>query len=128
MVQIFHLTLLKIVREADIVMRGQKEACALALKPVVDRGDFLRVRLLFGRDMVEAEHHESVGVGQYPFIDRQSITRLIDALEHRDGMAGDVLGNLLEAERRPVKQFQRARNSLEKLGRTPFLAPRRPAT
>ena len=25
-VQIFHLTLLKIVREADIVMRGQKEA------------------------------------------------------------------------------------------------------
>ena len=81
--------------------------------------------------MVEAEHlNQSVGVGQYPFIERtvQSITRLIDALEHCDGMAGDVLGNLLEAERRPVKQFQRARDSLEKLGRTPFLTLVRPAT
>ena len=55
--------------------------------------------------MVEAEHHQSVGVGQYPFIDGQSITRLIDALENRDGMAGDGFGNLLEVERRPVKQF-----------------------
>ena len=110
--QIFHLTLLKIVRKANIVMGGQKEARVFALKPAANGFDFFRRRLLLGSKVVKAEHHESVSVGQYPFVDRQSITRLIDALEDRDGMAGDILGNLLEAERRPVKQFQRASDSL----------------
>ena len=60
-------------------------------KPAANGFDLFRRRLLFGEKVVESEHHQSVGVGQDPFIDRQSITRLIDALEHGDGMAGDVL-------------------------------------
>ena len=78
--------------------------------------------------MVEAEHHESVGVGQYPFIDRQSITRLIDALEHRDGMAGDVLGNLLEARETTGETILAHRRSLEEIGPCSIPDPRRPAT
>ncbi|MGB6798440.1 MAG: hypothetical protein WBE48_18230 [Xanthobacteraceae bacterium] len=103
--EIFHLTLFKVSRKADIVMGRQEEACVFALKPISNGLDLFWRRVLLGSKVIEAEHQQSVGVGQYPFIDWQSVACLINTLENRDGVAGDVFGNLLEAERRPVKQF-----------------------
>ena len=45
------------------------------------------------RQMVEAEHHQRVGVGQNPFVDGQLVSRLVDALEHGDRVAGGFAGN-----------------------------------
>src|SRR5271166_2064313 len=101
-------------------MRGQEEACVFASKPIADGFDFFWSGRLLGNEVVESKHHQSVSVGQYPLVDRQPVARLIDALEHGDRMAGDVFGNLLEAESRTVKQLERARDSLEKLRRAPF--------
>ena len=46
--QIFHLTLLHVVRKADIMMGRKQETRAVPLQPFADRGDLLRRRLLFG--------------------------------------------------------------------------------
>ena len=43
---------------------------------------------LFGRDMVEAKHHQRVGVGEHALVDRQLVAGLIDALEDGNRMAG----------------------------------------
>ena len=118
--EIFHLTLFKIGRKADIVVGGQNEASVFASKPVSNGLDFFWLRVLLGSKVIEPEDQQSVGVGQCPFINWQSVARLIDSLENRHGVAGDVFGNLLEVERRPVKQFQRTGDPLEKLGRVIF--------
>ena len=47
--------------------------------------------------VVEAEHQQRVGVRQHPLVDRQPVARLVDALEHRDRMAGHLADHLLEA-------------------------------
>ena len=39
-------------------------------------------------------------IGQHPLIDRELVARLIDALEDCDRMAGGLLGQLLERQRR----------------------------
>src|SRR5580693_3459220 len=55
MVQIFHLALLHVAGEANIMMRRKQETGAVSLQPFADRGDFLGRRLLFGENMVESE-------------------------------------------------------------------------
>ena len=62
--------------------------------------------------MVEAEYHQSVSIGQYTLIDRQPVARLIDALEHRDGLAGRFADDLLKRQRGPMEQLQRAPDAL----------------
>ena len=39
------------------------------------------------QDVVEPEHHQGVGVGEDPLVDRQLVARLVDALEDRDRVA-----------------------------------------
>ena len=70
--------------------------------------------------MVESEHQERVGVRQNPFVNRQFVARLVDALEHCDRVAGGFAGNLLEAECGAVKKLQRAGDPLEELRSAPF--------
>jgi hypothetical protein len=77
--KILHLALLEIARKADVVMRGQEEACILALQPIANGLDFLWRRRLLGNKVVESKDHQGVGVGEYPFVDRQSVARLINA-------------------------------------------------
>ena len=93
-VEIFHLPLLQVVGEADIVVRREQQAGAFALEPLADRGDFLRRGFLLGKKVVQAEHHQRVGVGQNPFVNRQLVAGLVDALEHGDRMAGGFAGDL----------------------------------
>jgi hypothetical protein len=111
--EVFHLALLQVVGEVDILVRREQEAGALTFEPVANRCDFFRCGLLFGKKMVESEHQERVGVRQNPFVNRQFVARLVDALEHCDRVAGSFAGNLLEAECRAVKKLQRAGDPLE---------------
>ena len=94
------------------MVRSEQQAGAFALEPLADRRDFLRRRFLFGKEMVEAEHHERVGVRQNSFIDRQLVAGLVDSLENGDRMAGYLAGDLLEAERGAMEQLQRSGNPL----------------
>jgi hypothetical protein len=43
-VEVFHLALLEVVGETDIVMRREQQAGPFALEPPADGRDFLRVR------------------------------------------------------------------------------------
>src|SRR5580704_7683579 len=56
-VEIFHLALLHVTGEADVMMGRKQETSAVPLQPFADRGDLFRSRLLFGENMVESEHH-----------------------------------------------------------------------
>src|SRR5579871_118762 len=97
--QIFHLALLQVVGETDVMMGRKQETGAVALQPLADRGDLVRRRLLLGDYMIEAEHHQRVGIGENALVDRKLVAGLIDALKDRDRMARRFAGNLLEAER-----------------------------
>ena len=110
---VFHLPLLQVAREADIVMRGEQQAGAFAFEPLANGLDFLRCGFLFGKEVVQPEHQERVGVGQNPFVNRQLVAGLIDALEHSDRVAGGFAGDLLEVKRGPMEQLQRAGDALE---------------
>ena len=46
--------------------------------------------------MIQAEHHQRVGVGQHAFVDGELVARLVDALEDRHRVSGGVGGQLLE--------------------------------
>ncbi len=61
-----------------------------------NRFDFLGGRFLFGDQMVETEHHQGVGIVENAGVDRQFLTRLIDALVHRHGLPGQLADQLLE--------------------------------
>src|SRR6266436_2269479 len=60
--EVFHLPLLQVAGEADIVMRREQQAGAFALEPLADCCDFLRCGLLLGKKVVESEYQERVGV------------------------------------------------------------------
>ena len=114
---VLDLALSEVVGEADIVMGCQKQAGALPPEPLGDRGDLFRGSLLLGEQMVEAEHHERVGVGQDPFVDRQLVAGLVDALEDRDRVPGGFFGELLERQGRPVEQLECACDALQEVRR-----------
>src|SRR3984957_64202 len=120
MVEIFHLALLHVVGEADIMMGREQKAGVVPLQPFAQRLDLLRRRLLLGQDMIEPEHHEGVGVGENAFIDWLLVTGLIDALENSDWMARRLAGDLLETEGRAVKQLKRSRDALKELRGAPL--------
>ena len=66
--------------------------------------------------MVEPEHHQRVGVGQDPFVDRQLVAGLVDALVDRDRVPGGLPGELLEGQGGAVEQLQCARDALQEVG------------
>ena len=95
-VRVFHRALLEIVRHADVVVRTENQAGAFAREPRADRLDFLGGRFLLGDQMIETEHHQRVGVVENAGVDRQLLTRLIDALVHRHRLPGQLADQLLE--------------------------------
>ena len=82
-VEVFHLALLEVVGETDIVVRREQQAGAFALEPLADGRDFLWRGFLLGKEVVESKHHERVGICEDPFVNRQLEARLVDALEIR---------------------------------------------
>ncbi len=88
-----------------------------SLEPFRDRRDLLGCGLLFRQQMVEAEHHERVGVGQHAFVDREPVAGLVDALEDGDGVPGGLSRELLEGEGGTVEQLQRAGDALQEVRR-----------
>ena len=68
-------------------------------------------------EVVEAEHHQRVGVGQDPFVDRELVAGLVDALEDRHRMPGGLAGQLLERQGGAVEQLQGAGDALQEVRR-----------
>jgi hypothetical protein len=97
-VQIFHLALLHVAGEADIMMRREQETGAVPLQPFADRGDLLRRGLLFGQNVIEPEYHQRVGVGENAFVDLQPVSGLVNALEDSDRVARRFTGYFLKTE------------------------------
>ena len=50
--EIFHLALLQIVGEADVVVRREQQAGAFAHEPLADSCNFLRCGFLLGKKMI----------------------------------------------------------------------------
>ena len=53
--EVFHLALLQVAGEADIVVRREQQAGAFALEPLADGRDFLWRGFLLGKKVVESE-------------------------------------------------------------------------
>ena len=66
--KVFHLPLLQVIGEADIVVRSEQQTCAFTPEPLADGRNFFRRSLLLGKKMVQPEHQERVGVSQNPFV------------------------------------------------------------
>src|SRR5205809_818445 len=70
---------------------------------------------LAGDIMVEAEDEQGIDIGQHPFVERQRESGLVDSLEYRHLMAGNLADQVLERNPGPEEQFQRTRDSLLEL-------------
>src|SRR5690348_6130225 len=70
--------------------------------------------------MVETKYHHSVGVRQDAFVDKLLVAGLVDTLEHRDWVVGDLADNVLKAECRAVEQFKRPCDALKEIYLIPF--------
>ena len=79
-VGVFHRALVQVVGDAHVVMRAEDEARAFALEELAHRLDLLRSGFLFGDHVIEAEHHQRVGVGEHALVDRKRWPGLVDAL------------------------------------------------
>ncbi len=117
---IFHLALLEVLGETDVVMRGEQEAGIFAFEPFADCLHFGRFGVLFGDQVVEAENQQGVGIGEDAFINDEFVTGLVDALIDGDGLAGGFAGELLKGEGGAVKEFEGSGDALEELGGDPL--------
>ena len=129
MVLVFDLALGVVVGEADVVVRRQQQAGALALAATrVMAAISSGAASCSDEQVVEPEHHQGVGVGQDPFVDRKLVAGLVDALEDGDRVAGGFAGQFLERQRRAVEQLQRAGDALQEVAPRRIPVSRRRAT
>src|SRR5215469_17269575 len=94
-------------------MRTEDQARALTTEESPQGFDFVAGCLLAGDQMIEAEHHERVGVVEDAFVDQQLLPRLIDALINRDRLSGNLPDNALESYEREMEELQRAGDALK---------------
>ena len=112
--RVFHRPLLQIVRHADIVVRTENQARAFPLEPFAHGFDFLRRGLLLGHQVIEAEHHQRVRIVEDARVDRQLLSRLVDALVDGHGMSRQFSDQLLETQQRQMEEFEGAGDTLQK--------------
>src|SRR5207248_2054849 len=93
---IFHLALLDITREADVMMRPQDQAGPFTSEKLPDRLHLFWCRFLFRDHVIQAEHHERVRVRKNSFVDRQFVSGLVDPLKDGYGVATRLAHYLLE--------------------------------
>ena len=70
-----------------------------------------------GGEVVEAEHHQGVGVVEDALVDGLGVAGLVDPLEHRDRVTGHLAGQVLERQRGAMEQLQRPGDALQEVGR-----------
>jgi hypothetical protein len=110
-VEVFHLALLEVVGETDIVVRREQQAGAFALSHSRMAATSSGAASCSERRW-SSPNTMSVSVSARILSSIGSETRLVNALENGDRMAGDLASNLLEAERGTVEKLQRTRNPL----------------
>ncbi len=89
---VFHVALLEVVRGADVVVRTDQQHGAFAFEKLSKRGDLVGRCVLVGRDMIEAEDQQGVGIGQNAFVDRKPYAGLVDTLIARDRRSACLAG------------------------------------
>ena len=102
-VAVFHLALLHVAREADVVVRREDQAGAFPLEPLPDRLDLALPGFLLGYEMVQTKDHQGVGVGKNSLIDRELVPCLVDALVNSHRVIGRLTHDLLESDRGAVE-------------------------
>src|SRR5262249_21839875 len=112
MMLVLHLALLHVAGETDIVMRREQQAGPFPFQPFPDGANLIWCSGLLGYQMVETKHHQRIRVGQNPFVYRQLVSGLVDALEYSNRMTGGLACQLLEGEGRAVKELECARDAL----------------
>ena len=98
----------------DVVVRSEHETRALASQPVADGLDFIGRGFLFGEQVIESKDEQRIGVRKHAFVERQSVSRLIDALKDGYDMSRDLAHERLERHPRAKEQLQRAGDPLLK--------------
>ena len=84
-------------------------------------------RFLLGDQMIEAEHHQRVGIVENARVDRKLLPGLVHALVHGDWLSRLLADELLETKQRQMEQFERAGDALqEHLGYSGFHTWARP--
>jgi hypothetical protein len=94
-------------------MWAKDYARSFAGKELADRLDFLGCSLLLSNHMIETKHHQRVGVGESPFVERQSLACLVNPLVNSDRVPRRLADERLESNSRQVEQLKRTRNSLQ---------------
>ena len=102
---VFHLALLHVAGEADVVVRRQDQAGAFPVEPLADGVDFPLIGFLLGDEVIQPEHHQRVRVCKNSFIDRELVPCLVDALINSHWMIGRLAYELLEGEGRTMEQL-----------------------
>src|SRR5258708_20858379 len=96
-------------------MWAEDHARSLSGEELPDGLDFFRGGFLLSDHMVETKHHQRVGVGEHPFVERQLLACLVNPLIHSDGMPCRLVHERLKPNGRKIEQFERTGNSLQKL-------------
>lgn len=103
---VLHVPHGQIVRSPDIMVRPQDQTGVLPAEEGPQCLNLLGLGFLPGDHVVQPEHEESVGVGQYALVERGPESGLVDTLIHRNGVPGDLLDELLKRHPGPEEQFQ----------------------
>src|SRR5215471_17743473 len=114
---VLHVAHLQILGNTHVMVWTEDETSSFAPEKLPNCFDFLRLCILIRDHMVQPEHHDSIRVCQYPFVERKLEPSLIDALKHRDDMPCSLTYELLERYPGPEKQFQRSCDPLLELVR-----------
>ena len=80
--------------------------------------------ILFGSQVVEAEHEQRIAVRENPLVNQLLETRLVNPLKHGDGITGRLAGDALEIKRGAVEQLQTYRRSPARNASGPIESPR----
>ena len=108
------------------MVRSEDEARSFASEKGAKGLDLFGRSFLLGDQVVEPEDHQRIGIGENPFVDRQFLPGLIDALVDGDGPVRYFADGALKAQQRQMKQLQRSLDALKEhlfASMVPFRTP-----
>src|SRR5215472_10871492 len=98
MVRILHTTLFEIRRDTNIVVRAEDQTRSFPRQELSNCLYLFGRSFLFGNHVIESEYHQSVGIRKNPFVQRQSLSSLVNPLIDRDWMFSDLTYQRLELQ------------------------------
>ena len=113
MVLVFHLALVHVRRRADIVMRPDDQTRSFPREKFLRRRRSRPGGFLLGHHVIEAEDHQRVSIGEDAFVERETLSGLIDALVNGNRLPRGFPDRVLKPHERQVEQFQRSRDALQ---------------